>query len=155
MPTASYSIGPVQASGLRFVTETHRDDFGVVVAAEYLADATIDYAAVMNARAVSIAAAKVAQEIDRNIAAIRSQGRNAVLTLKYSVRADNISALREVWRDANREESVMIGDYFASLADAQLRSIFGKTQIQVETMRSNRLTPAANTAANIKTAAGE
>lgn len=137
------------------MTETHTDDFGVVTSAEYLADATVDYAAAMNARAVSIAAAKVAQEIGSNIAAIRSQGRDAVLTLKYSIRADNMSSLREVWRDANREESIMIGDYFASLSDPQLRNIFGKPQTQVETLRTNRLTPAASTAANIKTAAGE
>lgn len=154
MPS-SYEMGQAQSDGRRYVRETHTDAFGDFVACEYLAADGTDYAAVMTARAIAIDEEKKQSEISRNIASISEHGSLAVTLFKYSTKAENISPLREAYRRAGRETCIMIADYLATLTDAQLRNIFGKTQAQVDTLRADKLTPAIDLANKIRNAGGE
>ena len=152
--SSSYTIGHLQADGRRYVKEAHTDGFGDIVEIEYGPVAALDYNAVMLARAGAIDAGKKDQEIRHNIASIMMYGSLAGTVFKYSTKADNIGPLREAYRSATREACIMIADYLATLTDAQLRSIFGKTQAEVTVLRTERLTPAIALANNIRAAGG-
>ena len=155
MATSSYALGHAQASGGRYVKETHTDDFGVVEVIEYGPIGVVDYNQVMLNRAISIAAAKVAAEIAGNISAIITNGSLAQVTLIRSTAAQNLGPLRDAYRAATREGCIMIADYLATLTDAQLRSIFSKTQAEVTVLRADKLTPAIALANSLRTAGGE
>ena len=153
--TSSYTIGHLQADGRRYVKETHTDGFGDIVEIEYGPVAALDYNAVMLARAGALDAEKINGEINKNIANVMTSGSLASTVFKYSAKADNIGPLREAYRSATREACIMIADYLATLTDAQLRSIFGKTQAEVTVLRTEKLTPAIALANNIRAAGGE
>ena len=155
MAASSYTLGHLQSGDRRYVTETHTDDFGVTYVIEYLAGELTNYAAVMAARAVAIFAEKKAAEISRNISAITENGSLAQTVFMRSAKAENIGPLRDAFRNSGREATIMIADYLATLTDAQLRSIFGKTQAEVDTLRANRLTPAIALANSLRAAGGE
>ena len=155
MATASYALGHAQASGGRYVKETHTDDFGVVEIIEYGPIGVVDYNQIMLNRAATIAASKVAAEIDGNISEITNKGSLAVTVFSRSTKAQNIGPLREAYRAATRESCIMIADYLATLTDAQLRSIFSKTQAEVTVLRADKLTPAIALANSLRTAGGE
>lgn len=150
-----YVTGQTQADGRSYVRETHTDAFGDVVVCEYLASTNEDYTSIMNARAIAIDAEKKQSEISRNIASISEHGSLAVTVFRYSTKAENIGPLRDAYRHAGRETCIMIADYLATLTDAQLRNIFGKTQAQVDTLRANKLTPAIGLANSLRVAGGE
>lgn len=56
MPVVSsgYVVGVPQADGRRYITEIHRDHLGGAHVCEYLADDTMNYDAILNARAVQL-----------------------------------------------------------------------------------------------------
>jgi hypothetical protein len=62
--------------------------------------------------------------------------------------------LRSGYQSATRIEAIFAGDFLASLTDTQLRNLFGMTQGEVTTLRTNKLTPAANAAATIRATTG-
>ena len=152
---AAYQIGQTQADGRIYVRETHIDAFGDVAMCEYLAPPNEDYTAVMNARAIALGAEKKQSEISRNIASISEHGSLAVTVFRYSTKAENIGPLRDAYRRADRETCIMIADYLATLTDAQLRNVFGKTQAEVDILRAGKLTPAIDLANKIRNAGGE
>lgn len=97
----------------------------------------------------------VLREITNNIVQIRTLGSLAVPTFVKSTVAQNAAAVRIAYQTATQLRAIMIGDFLSSLTDAQLRAAFGITQAQVLVLRTNKLTPAANSAASIRAAAGE
>ena len=144
-----------QADGRRWIGERHTDQVGLVYEFRYLGAAGTNAASVMAGRVASIDAGLVSDEISSNLAAILADGRNAVVTVVYATLAQIRAALREAYRNATRQDAIMLGDFLGSLTDAQLQTLFGMTLIQVQTLRVNCLTPAQSTAASIRAGQGQ
>jgi hypothetical protein len=144
----------VQRDGRRWLREHHTDHLGVVHVITYLAAAGHDAAAALLARVATIEASLRDQEIAANMASVVTEGRFAEVTLVHSTVAQNRAALREAYRSATRVEAIMIGDYLNSLTNAQLQSAFGLTSAQVNTLRTNKLAPAAANADSIRATTG-
>jgi hypothetical protein len=108
-------------------------------------------------------AAKVAQEtadlatfeIARNVREISAKGSLATPRLRASTLAQNAAAVRAAYQTASDIDAVMIGDYLSTLSDARLQTAFSLTAGQVTTLRTNKLTPAATAAANLRASTGQ
>jgi hypothetical protein len=93
-------------------------------------------------------------EIDFNLSSIKANGSLATVTLVASSVAENATAIRTAYSAATALEAIMIADYLSTLTDTQLMNAFNLTAQQVTNLRSNKLTPAANTASAIRSAVG-
>lgn len=143
-----------QRDGRRYVLEHHTDHLGVVWPRTWLAGAADNLAAALSAYATNLVEALKDREIAANIAAVLSDGSLAVTTFQHSTAAENRPALRAAYLTATRVEAIFIGDFLNSLTNTQLQTLFGMTNTQVNTLRTNKLTPAANAAASIRAATG-
>jgi hypothetical protein len=143
-----------QKDGRKYVTETHTDHLGLNWLFNWLANAGLDPQAAVTARGAALANQLRDAEIDANVAKIKFEGSLAAYTLNYSTATQNFAALREAYKTASKVEAIMIGDFLAARTDAQLQSLFGMTAAQVTTLRTNKLTPAANAAATIRATTG-
>lgn len=152
--SSSITLDAPQANGSRRVMERHVDHTGAPYVISYLCGAGFDAAAALAARAASLVSDISATEISANIAAITTFGSLATLAMVHSTIAQNIAALRAAYRDADRHQAVYIGDWLSARTDAQLQAAFGLTAAQVTTLRTNRLTPAANAAATLRATTG-
>lgn len=152
--SSALTLADAQRDGRRWAEERHTDQLGLVYVYRYLADAGTDTAAIMAARAPQVAAELERIETSGNVVLIAANGSAASLSTAYATLAQVRAALRAAYAAATRMEAIMIGDYLASLTDAQLQSLFGMTAGQVNNLRTNKLTPAANAAATIRAAAG-
>ena len=145
----------VQRDGRRYVVERHVDHLGVEHLRTWLAGAADNLAAALSAYAAILLDILRDREIGANIASVLSEGSLATVTLQHSTAAQNRTALRDAYRTATRVEAVMIGDYLNTLTNNQLATAFNITTGEAATLRTNRLEPAATTAAAIRAAAGE
>jgi len=145
----------IQADGRMSVTEKHIDQLGEEYLVTYLAESNFDFTAAMNSRALSLYAGKVYTEIASNIQQIINSGSLAVPVIRYSTVKQNVVELKAKYKTSTKTEAVMIGDFLSSLTDTQLQNMLNMTQLQVSTLRTNRLTPAATLATSIKTNVGE
>lgn len=144
-----------QKDGRKWTREVHTDGQGRVYEFPYLAAAGLDINAVLAARAITLAADLAAAEAEADVALIKANGSLAVVTTNHTTVAAIRTALRAAYATATRTDAVMIGDYLATLTDAQLQTLFGLTAGQVNTLRTNKLTPAASLATSIRAAAGQ
>jgi hypothetical protein len=144
----------VQADGRRYVLEHHTDHLGVVHPRTWLAGAADNLAAALAAYATNFTEALRQREIGENIASVMLNGSTATTTFQHSTAAENRTALRAAYLTATRTEAIMIGDFLASQTNAVLQTLFSMTNTQVNTLRTNKLTPAANAAATIRAATG-
>lgn len=144
-----------QQDGRFWATETHTDQMGLKYIYQYLAATGTDTAAILTARAPQIAQQLDSNEVGANLANIIANGSLATLTFNYSTAAELRAAGRTAYATATLVQAVMIGDFLSSLTDTQLQNIFGMFPAQVTTLRLNKLTPAAATAAEIRVAAGQ
>lgn len=144
-----------QKDGRRWIRELHIDQVARQYIRIYLTTAAADAAAALAAFAIQLAADLIVMEILSNIADVTSNGSLATISLVYSTAAQNRAAGRAAYQNSTRVEAVMIGDFLSSLTDGQLQTIFSMTAGQVTTLRTNKLTPAATTAAAIRAAAGQ
>lgn len=144
----------LQADGRRYVREHHTDHLGVVHPRTWLAGAADNLAAALATYATNLAEALKQQEIAANIASVLSDGSLAVTTFQHSTAAENRSALWAAYLTATRVEAIFIGDFLNSLTNTQLQTLFGMTNTQVNTLRTNKLQPAATAAASIRAATG-
>lgn len=156
MPIVSSVIAAddAQADGRRYIREVHTDHLGREHVVLYLAPAVWDAEAVMAARVNGIETGLRDGEIANNVAQAFQQGSLAVTTRDYSSVAENASAFREAYHTATSFEAMMMGDLLATLTDGQLRNAFNITQEQVVTIRANKLTPAAEAAAEMRAMTG-
>lgn len=145
----------IQADGRKQVVEIHTDDLGVEYRRECLADVGADLQAALTAHATQLAADLAAGELAANVAAILGNGSLAVLAFLWSTAGQLRTALRAAYVTATRLEAIMLGDFLSTLTDGQLQTAFSLTAGQVTTLRTNKLTPAANAAATIRAAAGQ
>lgn len=143
-----------QKDGRKWVEEVHTDHLGLRHVFRWLAAVGIDANAVMLARVARILEELEAREIAANITSVIANGSEASTSTDYSTAAANFAALRGAYQTSTRVEAIMIGDFLSSLSDAALRIAFGMTQAQVTTLRTNKLTPAANLAASIRAQTG-
>lgn len=137
-----------------WVHEIHTDNVGLIYKFDYLANAGFDFNTVLAARAITLAAQIAAQEITNNIIQIATQGSLAVLTFNYTSAMNQLPFARAAYATATQLQAIMTGDFLSSLTDNQLQTIFSLTAGQVTTLRTNKLTPAANAAASIRSATG-
>jgi hypothetical protein len=144
----------VQADGRRYVHERHTDHLGVAHERTWLAGAADNLAAALAAYATNFTEALRQREIDANIASVLLNGSTAVTTFQHSTVAENRTALRAAYLTATRAEAIFIGDFLSAQTNAVLQTLFGMTNTQVNTLRTNKLTPAASAAATIRAATG-
>jgi len=143
-----------QADTRRSITEAHTDQAGVVHLVKYLATAGANVNTTMLGRVPTINAALIADEIAANLAAVRTIGSLATLSLAHSTAAANATALRAAYKQMTQIEAIMTGDFLAAQTDAALQSAFGVSAAVVASVRASTLTPAASAAAAIRAAAG-
>lgn len=108
----------------------------------------------LNAMVAPRQADRITVEIIRNVSQVTALGSLASPRLVLSTAADNFAALRIAYQDATKIDAIMIGDFLNTLTDAQLRTAFNMTQAQVTSLRTNKLTPAANAASTIRASSG-
>lgn len=94
-------------------------------------------------------------EIASNVSDVTTNGSLATPSLKFSVAADNFSALRVAYATATQIQAVMIGDFLNTLTNAQLAAAFNITTTQAQTLRTNKLQPAATLATSIRASIGQ
>lgn len=144
----------IQHDGRRWVLEKHVDHLGIEHVRHWLAMVGENLNTALVAYASRLLTELRDVEISRNIALILIDGRLAATSTDYSTGAENFVVLRSGYQSATRAEAIFAGDFLASLTDAQLRNLFGMTQAEVTTLRTNKLTPATNAAATIRATAG-
>lgn len=145
----------VQKDGSKTVHETHTDIVGRLRDLIWTALASDDLTASLAAHASDLGQSLSDAEVQANVGAVIAVGSLAVPTFVYSSTSDNLAALRAAYRDSTDRQAIMIGDYLQTLTDTQLRSIFNITLLQVTTLRTNKLAPAASLATSIRTATGQ
>lgn len=139
MPIVSsdHVVGPPQADGRVYVTETHTDQYGLTYTAEYIADPlTADYIAVRDARATAMSA----QLIDREVRAMLVLG--APLAFRYAAASDLAAGFRAAYKFAKKVESGRLAKWIldhidaADFTDAQVRNVFGLSAGQYTTLKA-------------------
>ena len=153
--TSSIVESFAQKDGGNTVHEIHTDLAGVRHDIVYAALTGADLTAAMNAHAVDLGANLDLDEVRLNILGVTSIGSLFSPTFVYSTVVENVSALRLAYSTASQLQAVMIGDYLSALTNVQLQNAFGLTAGQVTTLRTNKLTPAANLAASIRATVGQ
>ena len=143
-----------QKDGRRWIEEKHIDHLGVVWGRGYLVSSVYDALSALDAYATQLATNLKQAEISGNIARIVTKGSLAVTVLDHSTVDENFAVLRTYYKTATDLEAIMSGDFLSARSDAQLKNLFSYTQNQVDNLRTNKLTPAAQTAAQIRAAAG-
>ena len=132
----------------------HTDHLGAKHERSYLVDAIYDVIAALAVYATQLAANLKQAEISGNIARIVTKGSLAVTILDHSTVDENFAVLRTYYKTATELEAIMSGDFLSARTDAQLKNLFGYNQAQVDNLRTTKLTPAAQAAAEIRAAAG-
>lgn len=145
----------VQVDGRRWVQEAHVDSLGITYVRAYLTTAGADIDAALAAYAVQLLSDVKAAEIERNVAQVISFGSLAATTINYSSAAENFAMARGVYLTSTQIQAIMLGDFLSSLSNGILQTAFGLTSGQVNTLRTNKLTPAANAAATIRATTGQ
>jgi hypothetical protein len=153
--SSTAAVDVAQIDGRFWVTETHTDTAGGQHVFQYLATAGFDYNTALANRAAALVIAIPQAEIAANILAVENLGSLATPTFVFSTPAANVAALRAAYQTATHLQAIMMGDFLSSLTDAQLETAFSLTAGQVATLRTNKLTPAANAAAAIRAGAGQ
>lgn len=143
-----------QRDGRHWVNEVHTDHLGQTHVASWLAEPNDNASQIMADRVPSIEATLKTHEIETNVATILVLGSLTDTSLDHSTVNENFAVLREAYKTALEVEAVMAGDFLSSQSDAVLRNVFAMTQPQVNNLRTNKLTPAANTAASIRASSG-
>lgn len=136
------------------VIAEHIFDDGQVWPAVFEALANEDASARLAVMKTAREAERGVMEIASNLRQVATLGKFAVVTFLSSTVAENVAALREAYLTATDIQCIWTGEYLSTLTDAQLRTAFNMTQAQVNSLRTNKLTPAANTAATIRAATG-
>lgn len=153
--TSTVATSPPETDGRFWTAETHTDTLGLLHIFRYLAAVGTNVNTVLSARAAQLNIDIPAAEIATNINAVMTLGSLATPTFNFSTAAQNASALRAAYQTATQLQAVMIGDFLSTLTDVQLENAFSLTQAQVTTLRTNKLTPAANIAASIRANTGQ
>jgi hypothetical protein len=143
-----------QKDGRRWIEDHFTDQTGKVYMQMILVAADFDAAADLPTRAANLDASLAASEIASNIDDVLTNGSLATPTLIYSTAAQNFAALRALYSSATQLQAIMAGDFLSTLTNGQLQTAFGLTAGQVTTLRTNKLTPAANAAATIRATTG-
>ncbi len=143
-----------QVDGRRWITERHTDSNTVQYLRTYLAQANDDTNAALAAYAIALESTLEQAEIASNIMDVATNGSLATPVLRFTTAAQNFAALRAVYQFATQVLAIMVGDFLSTLTNGQLQTAFNLTSGQVATLRTNKLTPAASTAATIRAASG-
>src|SRR5574337_928000 len=122
--------GSAQVDGRTYCTETHTDNVGIAHVILYLAPIGCDYAAVLSARAVTIAAQLVADDVARIIAT------DAKPVFVYATTSDLIAAYRLAFTSSTGWGCGQLSNWLlnritdGTYTDAQVESAFGLTSTQ-------------------------
>ena len=152
--SATYSVDQPQVDGRSVLTVTVTLSNGAQEIISLLVDANANYQALATSIGNDWLAGLAVMEIANNIAAVSSIGSLAAPVFVYTTAAQNAAALRQVYATMTQTQAVMSADYLATLTNAQLMAAFGLTLTQVQTLRTNKLTPAVSLAASIRSSTG-
>lgn len=152
--SSSIVFSRTQRDGSLRVREDHIDLNGKHWARLYETPAGTDLSAELAAYAVALGNELRDGEIASNINDIINNGRFAVPSLSYSNGSQNAAALRLVYQTALRVEAIFMADYLNTLTDNQIANAFNITTQQAQTLRSNKLSPAASLADSIRATTG-
>lgn len=152
--TSSSFVVSVQKDG-KTVHEIHTDLVGVVHDFIYTASAVADLVADLATHAFDLGVNLELDEVRANITGVTTLGSLFSPTFFYSTVAENVAALRAAYLTASSLQAVMMGDFLNSLTNGQLQTAFSLTAGQVTTLRTNKLTPAANLATSIRASTGQ
>ena len=97
---------------------------------------------------------RVRSEILANLREIVVNGPDAQITLNASTASDNATFIREHYAQAEKGEAIAVGAYFNTFSDAQLKSVFGITQTQLDNTLRPKISRAATLWADLKAEAG-
>lgn len=153
MLSSTLTVGHAQSDGRRYVVERHVDDVSVERIIEYGPVDTIDYAAVMAARAAAMDSALAEAEVDDCIA-------NNVIRSQYQTGAQFAARLRARYAVASKETAARIAAWIldritaGQLTDLQVRAAFGLTTTQYNAMKT-RMTTLRTQWLAIQSAVGE
>lgn len=151
---SSFSRGPAQADGRRWVTETHTLAAGDPVVLNYLAPADFDAQAAMEARVAQVNAGLVDAE------ASASMDREQAVTLSEMDKTTFLLRFRERYRAAGREDACRLAYWFARrlaaghITDIECRQAFSLTNTQWSNFKANKLTPQHDAWAAVLAATG-
>lgn len=148
-------INGIQKDGRRYVQEIFNLSNGRIEQVVYLSDAGFDTGLHLADDATQLIADLTASEINDNINQVTTLGSLAAPNLVFSAAPANFAALRIFYAAATQIQAVMVGDFLNTLTNGQLQTAFGITAGQVTTLRTNKLTPAANIADSIRASAGQ
>ena len=147
-----------QVDGRYTVRERHTDNTGQTYDLDYCAEIATDQNAHLAQSAINLAASlnatATAAEINQNITNVTTLGSLAVVTFNNSTVAANVAVLRAAYATATQQQAIMIGDYLNSLTNAQLMAAFSLSSAQVNTLRTNKLVPAASAAVTVRASVG-
>lgn len=122
----------------------------------YLAAVGHDADAALIVKQAIVEALLTQREIAENLASFVTLGSLApAASLKFSTVSQNGAAARQHYLTSSKLDSVLLGDYLSTLPNGVLQTAFGMTAGQVTTLRTNKLTPAANLAASIRATVGQ
>jgi hypothetical protein len=137
-----FAVSQAQNDGRAWVRETHTDNVSIAHIVDYLAAAGADYTAIMTARAPKIALAIAEAEY-----LIKVNTDATPLPLLYQTGAEFADRFRSEYKDANQVLAAMRAYWIierinaGDLTDLQVRTAFGMTTTQYNSLKSTKLTP--------------
>lgn len=123
-----------QTDGRRAVRERHVDHLGREYFVDYLAESQASLATAMTARVPQIEASLANQECDSNLAAIENTG-SGTLSTQHSTTAQNLSQIRQRFREATGLTACRMAKWLLTLTNAQLNAMFGTNGATVVALR--------------------
>ena len=145
------SVSP-QIDGRRWVDELHVDPYGVEHPVAYMAGPDDDLDAALAARAIEIAASLKAGEIAANIEAVKADGAQATIALRYSTFADNGTALAGIATTITGTDALFVGEYLSTQSAETLAYASGWPLDAVQALLVTKFQPYAALAAQIREA---
>lgn len=134
--SSNFTVGVAQRDGRKYVTEVHTDNVGIPHIVEYLAMANADFTAIMNARAIIIAAQLINDEIDATLAADNAPA------LKYATLVQLGAVFRQRYQALSGLELAKLARWIikrvqeGTFTDAQVRNFFNLTVTQYNALKT-------------------
>jgi len=143
----------VQIDGRRAITERHVDHLSVGHLVQYMAEAGDDISARLAPGALQLAIYLSDVEIRQDLAVI-ALGDYSDVTANHASLADVRAAIRALYQTGRGEIIGRLAGFLLTLTDAQLRTLFAMTQVEVVALRL-RLQAKVDALSAVLSAAGE
>lgn len=139
--SSTFVVGPAQKDGRVWVSESHTDHLGVVHLFQWLASHGADHAAVCAARAPRISQALAESEF------LEAIERETWSPVQHQTGTEFAARFRARYKDSSKVECAKLAKWLldqidaGNFTDAAVRTAFGMTTTQWNTLKTNKLTP--------------